>query len=310
MSIPDVFWEMIHDNPEYQKKLMRAAYFTVRQAMRMYLGVGVMPGMMCVLHNFGRDLKKNCHVHVIVTEGGYFGGKWYQFTYFPFMKGGKIKRTLNEMWRDNVIEMLRLSLPRTRNNSIFLEGVRRRYPKGFYIFGDKSCRIKSSRNAYNKAKYITRYVRHPPISDNRILRYDGERVTIWWDHPSSGERMYGTYPVLDFLYMVIVHLPERGLNVVVYYGLYSSRYVPVTVVQSVFDRDGELKDPKHLSWRSMRILQTGIDPIGCPGCKREMVEVYLVYRTINGLVKRCYYDRDDLSVMGYPSENEFISSLK
>jgi len=309
MSIPDVFWGMVHDNPEFQKGLMRAAYVTVRQTMMMYLGVEVMPGMMGVLHNFGRDLKKNCHVHVIVTEGGYFGGKWYQFMYFPFMKGGRIKVTMNELWRDNVIEMLRLSLPRTKNNSIFLDGVKRRYPNGFYIFGDKSCRIKSNRNAYNKAKYITRYVRHPPISDNRILQYDGESVTIWWDHPSSGVREYATYPVLEFLYRVIMHLPELGLNVVVYYGMYSPRYVQVSVVQGVFDSDGAVVDPKYLSWRSMRMLQTGVDPLACPHCRREMIEVYLVYKTVKGYKMKSYFHRDDLSGMGYPLEIHFISSM-
>lgn len=309
MSIPKVLWGIFHDDPELQKGLIRAAHATLAETMFMCLGVKVMPGSMCVLHNFGRDLKKNCHVHTIVTEGGMYNGRWYRFTYFPFRRGGKIKKTMNEIWRDKVLELYRLRFPRTKWNKIFIEGIRRTYPNGFYIYGDKSCRIKSDRKAYNKSKYITRYVRHPPISDSRILDYDGENVKIWYDHPSSGERYYVTYPVLEFIYRVVLHLPMKGMNVVVYYGLYSPRYLPSAVVQSLFDNEGNVVDPKKLSWRMSLILQTGVDPLCCPFCGEEMYDVSIVYKIGNKLKLRYNFIGDDLAAMGYPGDESMISSL-
>ena len=133
MSMPRMLWVIFHENPKLQKLHIKAAYTTIRQAMCTYLPVNIMPGAACVLHNFGRDLKKNCHVHTIVTEGGMYEGKWYRFTFFPFVKLGKIHTTINEMWRDNVLEILRVSLPRTEKNAMFLGGVQRKYPKSFIL---------------------------------------------------------------------------------------------------------------------------------------------------------------------------------
>lgn len=309
MSIPEKLWGIFHADPDLQKGLIRAAHATIVQTMSMCLGVAVMPGSMCVLHNFGRDLKKNCHVHMIVTEGGFFNGLWYSFTYFPFRKGGKIKKTMNEIWRDNVLELYRLSYPRTRWNNIFVEGIRKRYPNGFYIYGDKSCRIKCNRSAYNKSKYITRYVRHPPISDRRIFDYDGESIRIWYDHPSSGVRCYVTYPVLEFIYRVVIHLPMKGMNMVVYYGLYSPSYIPSAVVQSLFDNEGNVVDPKKLSWRMSLILKNGVDPLRCPYCGLEMYDVSIVYKIGNKLKVKYHLFGDDLRAMGYPCDESMISSL-
>jgi len=309
MSIPDMLWGIFHDDTKLQKLLIKASYETVRQMMVMYLHVDVMPGAMCVLHNFGRDLKDNCHIHMIVTEGGMFEGIWHSFTYFPFEKKGWVHTTINELWRDNVLELLRLSLPRTIMNKRFLEGIRNKYPHGFYVHGPSKSRIKSNRKAYKKARYITRYVRHPPISDRRIFEYDGINVTIWYDHPSSGVRKYVTFSVLEFIYRVIIHLPDRGMHVVVNYGLYSPRYVRKAVVQSIFDTTGEVIDPRRLSWRSSIILNTGVDPLCCSFCNREMLEVYLVYKCSNGLISKCMLLDDDLSAIAYPSEEDYIISL-
>lgn len=309
MSIPDMLWGMFHDDNKLQKILIKASYETVRQMMVMYLHVDVMPGAMCVLHNFGRDLKKNCHIHLIVTEGGMFEGIWHGFSYFPFERKGWVHTTINELWRDNVLELLRLSLPRTRSNERFLTGILHRYPNGFYVYGPSESRIKSNRKAYKKARYITRYVRHPPISDSRISEYDGENVTIWYDHPSSGVREYVTFSVLDFMYRVIIHLPDKGMHVVVNYGLYSPMYVRKVVVQSIFDTTGEVIDPRGLSWRSSMILSTGVDPLSCSFCNREMLEVYLVYKCSNGLQPKCMLLADDLFAIDYPSEDDYITSL-
>lgn len=309
MSIPDRLWGIFHGNRKLKKLLIKAAYLTVQQMMRTYLQVDVIPGAMCVLHNFGRDLKKNCHVHSIVTEGGLFEGKWYRFTFFPFEKRGKIHTTVNEMWRDNVLEVLRVNLPRTEKNAKFLAAIRKRYPKGFYIYGPKRNRIKTNKTAYNKAKYITRYVRHPPISDSRIEAYDGECVRFWYDHPSTGIRREITLPVLVFIQKVVMHMPEKGFKMVVSYGLYSPRYIHKPIVQTVFSLSGEVVDPKTLSWKDMMILQNGRDPLSCPYCNKAMIEVCIVYKRKDELMVRYYLFREDLDAIEYPDEWRYVEKI-
>lgn len=292
-----------------QKMLQQRAYIAVKQTMELYLGGEVMPGALCVLHNFGRDLKKNCHIHMIVTEGCKRFGEWAKFTFFPFKKGGKIHTTINEIWRDNVLEMLRLSLPRTQHNRGFIEGFRKRYPRGFYVYGPKENRIRANKSAYNRAKYITRYVRHPPISDKRIVSYDGKQVTFWYEYPSTGKRYYITLPVLEFIYRVVIHLPEKGFNIVVSYGLYSPRYVNNPTVQTIFYISGEVEDPKNLSWRKLMILQNGRDPLTCPYCNEEMIEICIVYKWRDKLKVKYYLFVDDLLVIDYPDEDWHVEDL-
>jgi hypothetical protein len=65
---------------------------------------------------------------------------------------------------------------------------------------------------------------------------------------------------------------------VVSYGMYSPRYVPVAVVQSLFDADSEIVDLKHLSWHSSMILSTCVNPLCCSYYGLEMYDVNVVCR--------------------------------
>lgn len=133
-TIPDVLWAIVHESPKMQKGLIKAAYKSVKDVMELYLGCEVIPGVLCVHHNFGGDLKMNCHIHTIVTEGGIGNGKWKKFTYFPFVKTGKIHTTLNEIWRDNVLDSIKPHLPITLRNLDFVQHMKDKYPDGFYVY--------------------------------------------------------------------------------------------------------------------------------------------------------------------------------
>lgn len=44
------------------------------------------PGMVVALHTFGRDLKWNPHIHMLITEGASSRfTQWKKFKYFPFI---------------------------------------------------------------------------------------------------------------------------------------------------------------------------------------------------------------------------------
>jgi hypothetical protein len=277
-TIPDILWKLIHSSPILQHGLSQAANRAVRKTMRIYLRREITPGCMAVSHNYGRDLKENCHPHLIVTEGGIDErGDWYRFTYFPFEKRGRIHTTINEIWRDEVLELLRCHLPRTQANGRFLMGLKERYPNGFYIHSPSESRIKTNRSLRKKAKYITRYVKHPVISDTRIMSYDGHDVKFWYQHPTSGEKREVIKPVFEFIQAVLSHLPEKGFRAVTYYGLYSPNYPQKMQLQMVFNTQGRTVDPIGLNWREATYLKTGRDPICCPICGREMILIAAVY---------------------------------
>ena len=49
----------------------------------------------------------------------------------------------------------------------------KKYTKGFYVYAEKKFK-----NLKDSVEYVTRYCGRPAISENRILKYDGENVTF------------------------------------------------------------------------------------------------------------------------------------
>lgn len=306
-TVPDRLWELFHSNATFQQGLSLAAKNTLEKTMRIYLGKEITPGIMTVLHNYGRDLKKNCHTHIIATEGGIDNyGKWVPFTYLPFEKRGHIHITINEIWRDEVLEMLRTHLPRTQINHRFLIGLKKRYSNGFYVNSPSECRIKTNQSLRKKAKYITRYVKHPVISDKRITYYDGNDVKFWYQHPTSKEKRTVVMPVFEFIHAVLKHLPEKHFRAVTYYGLYSPNYPQKEEIQTVFNTEGKVVDPLNLNWKEITYLKTGKNPICCPICGRKMILVATIYWK-NGDPIVCYYIpiRDRMAIK-YPDDELWL----
>lgn len=310
-TIPKLLWAYYLENTKLQQDLVRKAYKSLKDVMELYLRVPVTPGCVSVIHTYGRDLKVNFHIHMIVTEGGMAkSGKWINFHFFPFEKRGKIFKTLNEIWMENVLDSLRKHL----RNKIILEGLieelNSRYSNGFYIHGPKENRIKTNRKAKKKADYITRYVRHPIISDSRIEKYDGELVTFWYNYPTTKERRYVKMNVLDFINKVLLHIPQKNFKMVLYYGLYSPHYPQKEKVQLIFDIDGKVENPNNLNWRNKSYLNFGRDPLICTECAHEMIFICVVVKRRDKY--RIFYKLgyDDLDAIDCnENEEEFISSF-
>ncbi len=63
-----------------------------------------MPGIVAVIHTFGRNFKWNPHVHVLVTEGG--AGKktaWRNINYFHY-------ESLRKRWQKLLLDKLKKNI--------------------------------------------------------------------------------------------------------------------------------------------------------------------------------------------------------
>jgi hypothetical protein len=77
--VPDVLWPEFEREAEWRGILFQAANATLRKVMGLEVGIVV------VLHPYGKDLKANYHVHVLVTEGGLDGEeRWQDRTYIRY----------------------------------------------------------------------------------------------------------------------------------------------------------------------------------------------------------------------------------
>jgi hypothetical protein len=79
-----------------------------------------------------------------------------------------------------------------------------------------------------------RYIRHPAIADARIVAYNEETVTFYYQ-VRQGQykvRRQETWPVLDFIHGVVRHIPPKQFKLVRYYGLYAPRQTERAIAYS------------------------------------------------------------------------------
>lgn len=224
------------------------------------------PGIICVIHTFGRDLKWNPHVHALVTEGVLRKDKtWKEIKYFHY-----------EMLRKRWQHVLLKNIKKKYKDDVQIKKMINHYYKtneqGFYVHAKN--RMRSARGV---AKYIGRYVSRPAIAESRIVKYDGENVTFWYERHENSEKVEVTLPVLEFIGKVVRHVPERYFKMVRYYGIYSRKNKrKVQKVMSIWKKFKQVEN-KRIYWRQRIFKAFGIDPLQCTKCGQEMQVYDIVY---------------------------------
>ena len=95
-TIPEELRDVLGVDHSLYKVLMDAVSRTLKQLVKPRCGA--VPGVICVLHLFGKDLKLKSHVHVLVTEGGLnCRGEWVPVTFFEY---GALRR----IWHVSIVE--------------------------------------------------------------------------------------------------------------------------------------------------------------------------------------------------------------
>ena len=211
-TIPEELREVLGADHGLFKVVMDAVSRTLKQLV--VPRRGAVPGVICVLHPFGKDLKLNPHVHVLVTEGGLNGeGEWVPITFFEY---GSLRR----IWQYQLLKAVKRRLPNSPENSVLIDGLFRDHKEGFYVFAKR--RVTSAKGI---ARYVARYVRHPAIAESRISEFNrlSNTVMFWYKDEASGERKFVTFGALEFIGRLVRLIPDRNLKLIRYYGLYSRR---------------------------------------------------------------------------------------
>lgn len=255
-TVPEELWPVLEENAEWRKELFGAAHRTLSKVIKHE------SGMVMVLHPYGKDLKVNYHIHVLVTEGGLDeAGIWQAQPYVNYA-------ALRKIWQYEVLTGLRQVMPQLTANRQLVDKLFRKYPNGFYVHAEP--RVENGKGI---SRYIGRYIRHPAIADARIVAYDGERVTFYYEDRRQG-RQERTLPVVEFIYSVVRHIPPRQFKMVRYFGLYAPR--KAGLVRTIMEQIGKAvgRVVRRLSWRE-RIQQTfHHDPLTCPRCGTADMELF------------------------------------
>ena len=246
------------------KGMMDCAAQTAWEVLQIQKSEAV-PGILAVVHTFGRDLKFNPHVHLLMTEGGLRGGQWEPIPFLPYA-------LLRKKWQYHLLTEVKGRWAKSREDSRFIDRLFKENVQGFYVNGESQ--MSSSRYA---ARYIGRYIARPALAEHKITSYDGQWVTFWYESHEEKKRVYRRLEAREFIERLIDHIPLKGFKMVRHYGLYARRSKGIALeipskcrnfLQQSFSFLSV--SAKVLGWRQ-RLMQTfGQDPLRCPRCGEEM----------------------------------------
>ena len=169
------------------------------------------PGFVCALHTFGRDLKWNPHIHMLITEGatGNFT-VWRDNKFFPYIM-------LRKKWQTTLLSLLKKHLD-TSFYSLqnFLYS---RNKDGFYVYAKPS--LNSNHDVVN---YIIRYIGRPVMAQSRILNVTDDSITFWYQRHEDNLRVEETISIDEFIKRLIVHIPDEQFKMLRYYGIYAHKH--------------------------------------------------------------------------------------
>lgn len=245
MSIPNALWAFLKEDRKRWKGYMDSAIETCNDYFPKILrNANARVGIIVIFHPFGKDMKFQPHLHIIVTEGAFDSkGHFIKHDFIPARKFAKC-------WQYHVLKNLQKA---GLSNDLASE-MYRKYD-GFYVWVHKSGRI---HNPKFIAKYLGRYVRHPAIANSRIDYFDGTKVQFhYYDHEDNKHEI--VMPVDEFITALLQHIPEPQFKMIRYYGAYARR------TKRIFK--------SYLQSSITQLILTNFDlkkDILCPICKSKL----------------------------------------
>jgi len=215
------------------------------------------PGVMATVHTFGRDLAFHVHVHVLCTEGGLRAdGVWQPVKLFPAAQ-------YRRLWQYYLLTGLRRKRKGNRRAQRLIGRLFRQHPTGFIV--NVMSQYPSGRQA---AAYCCRYTGRPPLSERRLVQYDGQQVTLAYQDYRDGQEKTLTLPASEFLLRVLQHVWPRYQRDVHYYGLYqpARRKAHVAAVVRASRYGDQVRPRPALSPRERFLQALAEQPLPCPAC--------------------------------------------
>ncbi|WP_139904953.1 IS91 family transposase [Clostridium thermarum] len=236
------------------------------------------PGIVAVIHTFGRDLKWNPHVQVLVTEGG--AGKktaWRNINYFHY-------ESLRKRWQKLLLDELKMKAKTNKKElKNLINKLYSNYNSGFYVYAKGEVTTQKA-----VAKYVARYTGRPAIAVSRILSYDGEKVRFWYIRHEDNKRVEEEITVYEFIKRLIVHIPERHFKMVSIMEYILETIVTKTSFFMLVEDKIKEQHRKLRRWKYRIMKSFGVDPLRCKcGALMKFKDiVYTKYGSVRDMLLR------------------------
>jgi Putative transposase/Transposase zinc-binding domain len=231
---------------------------------------GLTPGIFIAIHTFGRDLKRNVHIHLSVTTGGLAEDGTWKNLFFS-------QTTLMKIWRYQIIQLFRqkqtqLLLPPRIKQQLhhaftFNQFLDRLYQKTWIVH----CSKPTDDHKHN-VNYLGRYIKRPAIAESKLKHYDGNEVTFrYLDHTTKTYRRF-TLTIEQFIGRLVQHIPDVGFRMIRYYGFLAHR-VRGKLLPVVYQLLGQENNPPSSPPTFADLMQKDFyfNPLICVLCRQPLV---------------------------------------
>lgn len=239
----------------------------------------LVPGFIMVLHTFGRDLKWNPHIHVLLTEGGMTEqGVYKKVNYIHY-------RQLRKSFQKELFDQLSDHTDVFGGKDRFYAIKNRsygRHDEGFYVYAPPQKNNRSSAEGRKQVvSYILRYTGRPVMAQSRIEAYDKESriIQYWYEPHEGGDVVHVTENVLVFIGKLVQHIMPAHFKSIRYAGIYAAKDHKYREKKKQFAKK-QSRDGFIHRFRSTIIQDFKRDPLLCScGTVMEFVEIFILDQT-------------------------------
>lgn len=268
-TMPSELWDFFWHNRYLLNLICSIAANCVKKIAKKK---GLTVGVFVAIHTFGRDLKRNVHIHLSVTTGGITKDcKWKKcFFHQP---------TLMSMWRFHIIKLFRSAYK--QNNLILPSSTRKliNHTNSFNHFlnflYEKTWIVhcsKPSTDYKQNVNYLGRYIKRPAIAESKLKHYDGNAISFkYLDHNSNTYRNF-KISVEQFIAKFIQHIPDIGFRMIRYYGFLANRVRGELLPKVYSILKQKINQPStNLTFSELMQQNFSVDPLDCIVCGSKLI---------------------------------------
>jgi len=266
LALPKLLRPLFYRYRGLLKRLCTVAQQTITAVLRMALGLPKgRPAFFLALHTFGEYLDFHPHIHALVADGLLDEkGDWQPAPPIP-------RHVLEQLFRTRIFAEL------LRQKFISPELIARMKTwqhSGFNV--DLSRSVPPENRA--EREQLCRYVLRNPFSVEKITLESPQDTVIYRSKLNPKiNRNFEVFAPVDFLAVLSQHIPDKGAQMIRYYGLYSNKRRGCA---RKANPAGAVPWPKSSppppvklparKWRDLIRQAWHTDPLQCPVCQQQM----------------------------------------
>jgi len=219
-TMPDVFdplWAF--NRTVFTGMMFHASWETVRTLMADPRWCGARPGMLAVFQSWGDYQQRHLHIHALVTAGGVDAtGNWrepaHAFVICARAAMALYRGKMRALILDGLADGTLVCPPGTDAAHWEQEANRQGLRKW-------NVRVQPPYTETGRViRYVGAYLKRGPLSERRVLSYDGHTVRIAHRHPEDHEVPVFELSGQECVRRLLIHMPQPRLHTSRLYGLY------------------------------------------------------------------------------------------